>query len=109
MEIQTYMTDNQKKVIEPSNVVELPDDIKPEDFPDLLEQTLITFNDGDVIEGTIVRIDRNEVMVDVGYKSEGVIPSRELSVRKSVNPKDLVNEGDKIQALVLDKASSIPI
>ena len=97
------MTDNQDKVIEPSNVVELPDDIKPEDFPDLLEKTLITFNDGDVIEGTIVRIDRNEVMVDVGYKSEGVIPSRELSVRKSVNPKDLVNEGDKIQALVLDK------
>ena len=97
------MTDNQEKVVEPSNVVELPDDIKPEDFPDLLEKTLITFNDGDVIEGTIVRIDRNEVMVDVGYKSEGVIPSRELSVRKSVNPKDLVNEGDKIQALVLDK------
>ena len=56
-----------------------------------------------MIEGTIVRIDRNEVMVDVGYKSEGVIPSRELSVRKSVNPKDLVNEGDRIQALVLDK------
>jgi len=97
------MTDNQEKVVAPSNVVELPDDIKPEDFPDLLEKTLITFNDGDVIEGTIVRIDRNEVMVDVGYKSEGVIPSRELSVRKSVNPKDLVNEGDKIQALVLDK------
>ncbi len=97
------MTDKQEKVIEPSNVVELPDNIKPEDFPDLLEKTLITFNDGDVIEGTIVRIDRNEVMVDVGYKSEGVIPSRELSVRKSVNPKDLVNEGDKIQALVLDK------
>ncbi|MDB4833426.1 30S ribosomal protein S1 [Acidimicrobiia bacterium] len=97
------MTDNQEKVIEPSNVVELPDDIKPEDFPDLLEKTLITFNDGDVIEGTIVRIDRNEVMVDVGYKSEGVIPSRELSVRKSVNPKELVNEGDRIQALVLDK------
>ena len=97
------MTDNQEKVVEPSNVVELPDNIKPEDFPDLLEKTLITFNDGDVIEGTIVRIDRNEVIVDVGYKSEGVIPSRELSVRKSVNPKDLVNEGDKIQALVLDK------
>ena len=97
------MTDNQEKVIVPSNVVELPDDIKPEDFPDLFEKTFITFNKGDIIEGTIVRIDRNEVMVDVGFKSEGVIPSRELSVRKSVNPKDLVNEGDKIQALVLDK------
>ena len=97
------MTDNQEKVIAPSNVVELPDDIKPEDFPDLFEKTFITFNKGDIIEGTIVRIDRNEVMVDVGFKSEGVIPSRELSVRKSVNPKDLVNEGDKIKALVLDK------
>jgi small subunit ribosomal protein S1 len=97
------MVDNNQGDTQPSNVVSLPDDIKPEDFPELLEQTLITFNDGDVIEGTIVRIDRNEVMVDVGYKSEGVIPSRELSVRKGVNPKELVNEGDKIQALVLDK------
>ena len=97
------MVDNNQGDTQPSNVVSLPDNIKPEDFPELLEQTLITFNDGDVIEGTIVRIDRNEVMVDVGYKSEGVIPSRELSVRKGVNPKELVNEGDKIQALVLDK------
>lgn len=97
------MVDNNQGDTQPSNVVSLPDDIKPEDFPELLEQTLITFNDGDVIEGTIVRIDRNEVMVDVGYKSEGVIPSRELSVRKGINPKELVNEGDKIQALVLDK------
>ena len=97
------MVDNNQGDTQPSNVVSLPNDIKPEDFPELLEQTLITFNDGDVIEGTIVRIDRNEVMVDVGYKSEGVIPSKELSVRKGVNPKELVNEGDKIQALVLDK------
>jgi small subunit ribosomal protein S1 len=97
------MTDNTEEISQPSNVVSLPDDIKPEDFPELLEQTLVTFNDGDVIEGTIVRVDRNEVMVDVGYKSEGVIPSRELSVRKGVNPRELVNEGERIQALVLDK------
>ena len=97
------MTNNNEETASPSNVVELPEDIKPEDFPALLEQTLVSFNNGDVIEGTIVRIDRNEVMVDVGYKSEGVIPSRELSVRKGVNPKELVNEGEKIQALVLDK------
>ena len=97
------MTNNNEETASPSNVVELPEDIKPEDFPALLEQTLVSFNNGDVIEGTIVRVDRNEVMVDVGYKSEGVIPSRELSVRKGVNPKELVNEGEKIQALVLDK------
>ena len=97
------MTNKNEETSSPSNVVELPEDIKPEDFPELLEKTLVTFNNGDVIEGTIVRVDRNEVMVDVGYKSEGVIPSRELSVRKGVNPKEIVNEGEKIQALVLDK------
>ncbi len=97
------MTSNIEDNSSTSNVYVLPDDIKPEDFPKLLEQTLVSFNNGDVIEGTIVRVDRNEVMVDVGYKSEGVIPSRELSVRKGVNPKDLVSQGDKIKALVLDK------
>jgi len=97
------MTDNLDETSNTSNVVHIPDDAKPEDFPSLLEQTIITFNTGDVIEGTVVRIDRNEVFVDVGYKSEGIIPSRELTVRKSVNPNEIVKEGEKIKALVLDK------
>jgi len=97
------MTDNLDKKSNSSNVVQIPDDAKPEDFPDLLEKTIVTFNTGDVIEGTVVRIDRNEVFLDVGYKSEGVIPSRELTVKKSVNPKDLLKEGEKVKALVLDK------
>ncbi len=97
------MTDNLDENSNTPNVVEIPDDAKPEDFPDLLEKTIVTFNTGDVIEGTVVRIDRSEVFLDVGYKSEGVIPSRELTVKKSVNPKDIVKEGEKVRALVLDK------
>jgi len=97
------MTDNLDETSNTSNVVLIPDDAKPQDFPDLLEKTIITFNTGDVIEGTVVRIDRNEIFVDVGYKSEGVIPSRELTVRKSINPNEIVKEGQKIKALVLDK------
>ena len=97
------MTDNLDEKSNSSNVVQIPDDAKPEDFPDLLEKTIVTFNTGDVIEGTVVRIDRNEVFLDVGYKSEGVIPSRELTVKKSVNPKDILKEGEKVKALVLDK------
>jgi small subunit ribosomal protein S1 len=103
MEKLKQMTDNSVEASSASNVVELPDNIKPEDFPALLEKTLVSFNNGDVIEGTVVKVDRNEVMVDVGYKSEGIIPSRELSVRKGVNPKDLIKQGEKIKALVLEK------
>ena len=97
------MSDNLNETVKPINDVNLPENINPEDFPMLLEQTLVSFKNGDVIEGTVVRIDRNEVMVDVGYKSEGVIPSRELSVRKSINPNEVFKVGDKVQALVLEK------
>ena len=68
-----------------------------------VEKTLKFFNDGDLIEGTVVKIDRDEVLLDVGYKTEGVIPSRELSIRHDVDPADIVSVGDAIEALVLQK------
>ena len=74
-----------------------------EDFLAAVEKTLKFFNDGDIIEGEIVKIDRDEVLLDVGYKTEGVIPSRELSIKHDVNPDDVVNVGDQIEALVLQK------
>src|SRR6188508_417474 len=74
-----------------------------EDFLAAVEKTLKFFNDGDIIEGTIVKIDRDEVLLDVGYKTEGVIPSRELSIKHDVDPADVVNVGDLVEALVLQK------
>ena len=54
------------------------------------ESVLIDFKDGDIVEGDVVRIDRDEVLVDIGYKSEGLIPSNELSIRKGADPHDVV-------------------
>jgi small subunit ribosomal protein S1 len=67
------------------------------------ESTFPTINEGEVVHGTVVRVDKDEVLVDIGYKSEGVIPVSELSIRRSVNPADEVNLGDEIDALVLTK------
>src|SRR5438067_3816346 len=67
------------------------------------ESTFPTINEGEVVHGTVVRVDKDEVLVDIGYKSEGVIPVAELSIRRSVNPADEVNHGDKMEALVLTK------
>ena len=50
------------------------------------DATIVPFEEGDVVTGRVVRIDKDEVLVDIGYKSEGVIPSNELSIRKSVDP-----------------------
>ena len=80
------------------------DDIgSAEDFLAAVEKTLKFFNDGDLIEGVVVKIDRDEVLLDVGYKTEGVIPSRELSIRHDADPSEIVAVGDSIEALVLQK------
>jgi small subunit ribosomal protein S1 len=67
------------------------------------DATFPTINEGEVVHGTVVRVDKDEVLVDIGYKSEGVIPVAELSIRRSVNPEDEVKVGDEIDALVLTK------
>jgi len=65
--------------------------------------TIPEFEQGDVVSGRVVRIDKDEVLVDIGYKSEGVIPLNELSIRKSVNVADEVQLGEMIDALVMEK------
>jgi small subunit ribosomal protein S1 len=68
-----------------------------------IEGTLVSVDDGQLVTGTIVKVDRDEVLLDIGYKSEGVIPSRELSIRNDVDPNEVVSLGDKVEALVLQK------
>jgi small subunit ribosomal protein S1 len=67
------------------------------------DATIVPFDEGDVVTGKVVRIDKDEVLVDIGYKSEGVILSNELSIRKSANPYDEVEMGEEVDALVLTK------
>jgi small subunit ribosomal protein S1 len=74
-----------------------------DDFLAAIDSTIKYFNDGDIVEGTIVKVDRDEVLLDIGYKTEGVIPSRELSIKHDVDPNEVVSVGDEIEALVLQK------
>ena len=67
------------------------------------DATMVSFEEGDVVTGKVVRIDNDEVLVDIGYKSEGVIPSAELSIRKSVDTHGEVELGEEVDALVLTK------
>ncbi len=67
------------------------------------DATIKPFDEGDVVSGSVVRIDKDEVLVDIGYKSEGVIPANELSIRRSVDPSEEVSLGEQVDALVLTK------
>jgi len=94
------MTSNTEKA---TKQVAIDDIGSAEDFLAAVEKTLKFFNDGDLIEGIVVKIDRDEVLLDVGYKTEGVIPSRELSIRHDADPSEIVSVGDSVEALVLQK------
>jgi len=82
---------------------QIVDDDLSGSFADAIDATLVSVEDGAIVTGTVVRVDRDEVLLDIGYKSEGVIPSRELSIRNDVDPNEVVSLGDAVEALVLTK------
>ena len=86
-----------------STQISLNDIGTAEDFLAAIEGTIKNFNDGDLVSGVVVQVDRDEVLLDIGYKTEGVIPARELSIRHDLDPSELVKVGDRVEALVLQK------
>ena len=74
-----------------------------EAFLQAIDDTIKYFNDGDIVTGTVVKVDRDEVLLDIGYKTEGVIPSKELSIKHDVDPFEVVTVGDEVEALVQQK------
>ncbi|HLT96603.1 MAG TPA: 30S ribosomal protein S1 [Acidimicrobiia bacterium] len=88
--------------IEAPSISELPDEII-DDFEAAIEHTVLEFNEGDIVVGTVVSVDADGAMVDIGYKSEGLIPTEELSIRNQVDPSQIVQLGERVEALVLNK------
>ena len=85
----------------------VPRQIVENDLVGTLEEaytkSMVSVDDGQLVTGTVVRVDRDEVLLDIGFKSEGVIPSRELSIRNDADPSEVVSVGEEIEALVLQK------
>jgi small subunit ribosomal protein S1 len=79
------------------------DDLDGQSLSDAIDATLVEFDEGGLVSGTVVKIDSDEVLLDIGFKSEGVIPSKELSIRNDVNPDEVVSIGEELEALVLQK------
>ena len=79
------------------------DDLDGLSLEDAIDATIVAFDDGDIVTGEVVKIDSDEVLLDIGYKSEGVIPSKELSIRNDVDPHEVVELGQRVEALVLQK------
>ncbi len=79
----------------------IQDDMGEDALKQALEDSVVIIKDGDLVQGTIVGVDKEEVLVDVGYKSEGVIPVKEISIRNVSSAAEVATIGDEIEAVVL--------
>ncbi|HEY4002218.1 MAG TPA: 30S ribosomal protein S1 [Candidatus Xenobia bacterium] len=68
---------------------------------DAFAQSLVSFQPGQFLQGRVVKVDREGVMVDVGYKSEGFIRPGDLSHRPYTDPLEVVKPGDEIDVVVV--------
>lgn len=87
---------------DPIDIVVL-DDLEGMSLSDAIDATLVSFEEGGLVTGVVVKIDSDEVLLDIGFKSEGVIPAKELSIRNDVDPSEVVTLGEELEALVLTK------
>ncbi len=65
------------------------------------DETFVTLEPGQIVGAKVVQIGADEVMVDVGYKSEGRIPLHELGLRSGQTPEDVLSVGDEIEVFVI--------
>src|ERR1039458_1798840 len=65
----------------PRKIVE--DDLGDMSFEDAVDQTIVAFEDGDVVTGKVVKVDKDEVLLDIGFKSEGVIDRKSTRLNSS--------------------------
>jgi small subunit ribosomal protein S1 len=75
----------------------------PEELAKAYDATIKSFEEGDIVAGKVVQVDKDEVLLDIGYKSEGVIPARELTIKHDADPRQIVKIGEEIEALVTQK------
>ncbi len=70
-------------------------------FEQLLEGSLKTIHNGEVVEGTVIRVKEDEIVLNIGYKADGIITRNEYTNTPNVDLRTLVKEGDTMSAKVL--------
>ncbi len=72
-------------------------------FEQALGKDIRVFKENELVEGTVVSVDIEGALVDIGFKSEALIPANELSIKKNVDPRDVVSVGDQVEGVVLTR------
>lgn len=72
-----------------------------QNFMDEIEKSMVRLHRGDIVTGKVINVTDNEIMVNVGYKSDGIIPKEEITNDHTINPRSIVSIGDEIKVYVI--------
>ncbi|HYF82894.1 MAG TPA: bifunctional 4-hydroxy-3-methylbut-2-enyl diphosphate reductase/30S ribosomal protein S1 [Clostridia bacterium] len=97
-EINDNMIENQESTIENHEGMIENQETMMEEY----EKTMKSVYAGDTVKGTVIMVTDNEVMVNIGYKSDGIIKKEDYTWEPDVNLKDLVKAGDEIEVVVVN-------
>ena len=70
-------------------------------FEQMLEESLKTIRNGEVVEGTIIDIKEDEMILNIGYKADGILTRAEYSNDSNVDLTKVANVGDKLEVKIL--------
>ncbi len=71
------------------------------EFEQMLEESLVTIHNGEIVEGTVISVKEDEIVLNIGYKADGIINRNEYSNQSGIDLRDFVKEGDVMKAKVL--------
>ena len=71
------------------------------EFEQLLEESLVTIHNGEIVEGTVISVKEDEIVLNIGYKADGIITRNEYSNQSGIDLREVVKEGDTMSAKVL--------
>lgn len=85
----------------PNNIIEeVHTNMSEMSFEQLLEESLVTIHNGEVVEGTVISVKEDEIVLNIGYKADGIITRSEYTNVPNVDLTTMVKVGDKMEAKV---------
>lgn len=86
----------------PNNIIkEVHKGMNEMSFEQMLEESFVTIRNGEVVEGTVILVKEDEAVLNIGYKSDGLLTRNEYSNAQNVDLRNELKEGDKLEVKVL--------
>lgn len=77
------------------------EEVSMNDMMDKIDESMVHINSGDIVKGTVISVNESEVLVNIGFMTDGIIPKEEISNEKEINPTDVVKVDDEIFVYIM--------